>query len=294
MEADRAVLLLGDSFMAALQVEYEQSFAGLMERGLREALAAPVAVDNAAVVAWDSPHYLITARRLLSERRYDAAIVAVYLGNDIVPRRIDAYAPRTMTERARFRLPRNLSRGELVESIARPLNDDLERRSHLFVLLKNELEVVRMRLGLSARYIPWGVQVENGRNQAWDVTADILSEIEKVGTEHGTPVVFVLLPSNYQVDLQVLEYHARAMGYALDRLDAYQPNRLLGGRLEDRGLHVIDALPAFRAAHREGIQLYGKADPHFAPEGHRVLWEMMKEEVFRLMRPTTSIPEDNP
>src|SRR5436309_14376811 len=39
----KRVLLLGDSFMEAMQVEYEQSTAGLLEAGLERRLGAPVA-----------------------------------------------------------------------------------------------------------------------------------------------------------------------------------------------------------------------------------------------------------
>lgn len=291
VESHRAVLLLGDSFMAALQVEYEQSFAGLMERGLRDALTAPIAIHNAAVVSWDAPHYLIAARRLVPEESYELVIIAVYLGNDIVPRRVSAYRPRPLTHLRRFRFPRNLTHEEMVESIARPTNDILERRSHLFVLLKKKLEVTRMRLGLSARYIPWGIQLTNAQSEAWDVTADILADIAELGNTHQVPILFILIPSHYQVDLQTLEDHARAMGYDPDRLDPLQPNRLLRGRLEDRGLRIFDALPAFQAAHEEGTPLYGKRDPHFAPAGHRVLWEAVKEDVVRLLRWTPQGPD---
>jgi len=63
VEGKRHVLLLGDSFMEALQVEYEQSVAGLLEARLTSRLGEPVAVRNGGVGGWDPPQYLMEARR---------------------------------------------------------------------------------------------------------------------------------------------------------------------------------------------------------------------------------------
>ena len=49
VEGKKRILLLGDSFMEAFQVEYEQSFAGLLEARLGATLGETVAVRNAGV-----------------------------------------------------------------------------------------------------------------------------------------------------------------------------------------------------------------------------------------------------
>ena len=59
------ILVLGDSFMEALQVEYEESLAGWIERESVSTFGAETAVRNAAVGGWDPPQYLIRARQLL-------------------------------------------------------------------------------------------------------------------------------------------------------------------------------------------------------------------------------------
>src|SRR5437879_3707351 len=63
VEGKRHVLLLGDSFMEALQVEYEQSVAGLLEARLTSRLGEPVAVRNGGVGGWDPPQYLMAPPR---------------------------------------------------------------------------------------------------------------------------------------------------------------------------------------------------------------------------------------
>jgi hypothetical protein len=48
-DADQTVLLLGDSFMEALQVDYEQSLPGLLDVRLSSGLHGTIAVRNAGV-----------------------------------------------------------------------------------------------------------------------------------------------------------------------------------------------------------------------------------------------------
>lgn len=278
-EGDLEVLLLGDSYMAALQVDYAQSFAGLLEAGLPETLGRSVVVRNAAVGAWDAAHYRIRARQLLDRREYDLVLVAVYLGNDLVEERAEAFEPRRPSERRTLRLPSRLAAEEMVDAVAHPVNDWLEVRSHLFVLAKNAMQSVLMRLGLTARYIPTELRLDHAGSPAWDVTADILSELHRDIRARGIPALFVLIPSHYQVEPDRLREHARALGIDPARLDAEQPNRLLGERLRRRGIPVVDLLPVFREAAEGGAELYGRIDPHFSPEGHRAMWRETREKV---------------
>ena len=278
-KGEHSILILGDSFMAALQVDYEQSLPGLMEEGLKEALGRPVAVHNSAVTGWDPPHYLLKARRMLQETSFDLVLVAVYLGNDIVPGRIDTYEPRSPTEFATLRLPTELSWSEFTEAFARPVNDHLKTRSHLFLFLKNNLELLLIRLDLTERYMPWGVQQENRDAEAWGVTANILADVASHGEKEGTPTLFVLIPSEHQVNPRALRQHAQAMGYDPDTLDPEQPSRIMTEEMQDRGLWSLDVLPALRAAHDDGRQVYGSVDPHFTPAGHEIVWEAIRADV---------------
>lgn len=285
VDAQRRVLLLGDSFMEALQVEYEQSLAGLMEHDLARILGEPVAVRNAGVGAWDVSHYLLEARRRLAAEDFDLVVVAVYLGNDLVSEAHERFEPREVEERHAFRMPRSLSRDELISAVARPLNDWLEVRSHLAILTKNTLRGVLMGMGLTARYIPGEIMVERRDAPDWSISAGILAEIDALARDRDTPALFVLIPSVYQVDPGLLREHARALGVDPATLDPDQPNRQLGDRMREEGLTVIDLLPELRAAHEQGARLYGTIDPHFAPEGHRVTWEGLSAAVLPFFRP---------
>lgn len=276
VDGQKRILLLGDSFMEALQVEYEQSLAGLLEARLPRLLNAPVAVRNTGVGSWDPPQYLLAARRMLVRERFDLVLVAVYLANDVVPRRIDHFPPRAPVQVHRLRLPRGLSYGEFINAVLYPINDFLEVRSHLFILLKTQLNAVLTRFGLTAEEFPVDLLRREAGSPRWAVTAEILRDIRDVARTHGVPALFVLIPAPYQVD--VVEFQRALRGFRIDpaEVDLDQPNRLLTATMQVHQLDVFDALPEFRRAQRAGQRLYGKVDRHFGPAGHALLERLIE------------------
>lgn len=81
---DKHLLLIGDSFMAALQVSYEQSLAGLLEEEAPELVGQSVAVWNAGVSGWGLSEYLYRVTSLVANQRFDLVVVGVFVGNDAV------------------------------------------------------------------------------------------------------------------------------------------------------------------------------------------------------------------
>lgn len=287
-KAATEVLLLGDSFMEALQVEHEETTAYLLERTLSRLLARPVGVRNAGVVGWDPNQYLLRARQLLEQNRFALVVVAIFVGNDAVSERVDYMRPRAPVRRAQFRFPRSLSRADVVDALFAPVNDGLEVRSHLYTLLKHQLSVLRMRLGLTAQYFPVEYLASEVNSPRWRVTADLSRDLAGLAAQHGAPTLFVLIPYHFQVYEQAFYEYVRGFGIAVETVDIDQPSRRLYQELAARGLEVIDALPSFRAAARAGTQLFGSVDTHLSPAGHAQLAELVGPRAARLLSPTPS------
>ena len=288
VEGKRRILLLGDSFMEALQAEYEQSLAGLLGDRLSSRLDEPVAISNTGVGGWDPPQYLLEARRLLGRQRFDLVIVAVYLGNDVVSRRIERYPPRPPAGGAdhRLRLPHRLSYRELVDAVLYPINDFLKARSELFNFLKERAATLRMRLGLTADYFPEDLLRREESSPRWSVTAQICRDIRDLARAHGASTMFVLIPDSFQVDTAA--FYRALKGFKIDpaAVDLEQPERLLDSAMRAYHLDVLDVLPAFRRAERSGTRLYGAVDSHLSPQGHEVLEQLIEPIVMaRLSAP---------
>jgi hypothetical protein len=270
--------------MAAAQVEYESSLAGLLESRLPKQLGVPIAVRNAAVAAWDPPQYYYQARRMLDKGHYDLLLVSIFVGNDINARPLAPLTPRPMAVMHRLRWPRHLTKGELIDAILYPINDHLTESSHLFVLLKKKAQLLLMRAGLTALYFPDDFLKREATSPRWQMTADICAQIAELGRKHHVPVLFFLVPTDFQVNAETFANYVRGFHIDPSTVDIEQPNRLFGAELRKRGLSVLDALPALRRARAEGRHLYGKVDPHFAAAGHDVLEQLIEPSVIALMQ----------
>jgi len=279
----RHVLLIGDSFMAAMQVEYEQSLAGLLDASL-ETLRVPASIDNAGVAGWDPPQYLIQLRRSLENRRYDAVVASIYVGNDVAarfPRRIPPLQPEEVHA---FRWPRSARRSEVVDAWLYPVNDFLKRRSHLYILAKKQLRAVRMRTGLTAELLPREIlRKDSTGGAAADTTILILKEMAGIAQAHHVPIRFFLIPSSYQVDSAELNTVLRGFKIEPSEVDVNQPNRLLGSRLAAAGLQFTDVTDALRAARQSGERMNGAVDAHLSPEGHKVFAAVVLPQIMALL-----------
>lgn len=282
-DAASQVLLMGDSFVEALQVEYEQSFGHLLERGLADSIGRSVVVRNAGIGGWSPNHYLLRTRALVQRDSFALVVVAVFVGNDAISRRVDHMPPRTPVERHRFRFPRALSGAEFRDALLAPINDGLEVRSHLYILFKNQLSTLRMRLGLTADYLPEVYRKDEAGADRWRLTAEVSRDLAAAAAARGVPTLFVLVPERFQVYDDEFRRYLAGFGVDSSLVDVDQPSRLLREAFEAEGLRVIDALPAFRAA-SDGERLYGTVDQHFSPRGHRVLADLLLREALPMVR----------
>ena len=287
--ANDRILLIGDSFMAAAQVEYDSSLAGLLQSRLPARLGKSVEVQNAAVTAWDPPQYYYRARRMLEHRHYDLVLVSIFLGNDINPRGLAPLKPRAEAEIHSFHWPRSLSKRELINAVFYPINDHLTEDSELFVLLKKKAQLLLMRAGLTALYFPDDFLKSEAKSPRWEMTADICAQIADLAKKQNVPVLFFLVPTDFQVNQNTFRQYVQGFHIDPSTVDIDQPNRLFGSALKERGLTFIDALPAFRAI-RNRRPLYGSVDPHFSAAGHDALERLIEPSVVGYMQSATSRP----
>jgi hypothetical protein len=281
VEGQRRILLLGDSFMEALQVDYEQTLAGLLETRLGTRVGQTVAVRNTAVGGWDPPQYLMEARREIGREPFDLVLVSVYLGNDVVSRRVERYPPGPPVDVPfhRLRLPRHLTYAELVDAVLYPINDILKARSQLYILVKKQASTLRMRVGLTADYFPVELLRREADSPRWGVTAQICRDIRDLARAHDVPTLFMLIPAPFQADTAA--FYRALKGFTIDSsaVDLDQPERLLASAMRAYGLDLVDVLAEFRQAERSGRRLYGTVDPHLSPAGHDLLERLVEPVV---------------
>ena len=276
--AGKRILLLGDSFATALQVDYEQTFAALLEQRLSEQIEGGVAIANTGVGGWGPNHYHIKLKQELAAPKHDwdMAAVFLFLGNDVEDKRVESFAPRPSSVK-KFGWPRRLSMKELKAKILYPINNALETRSHLFSLVKDKGKFLLMRLGLSAHYFPKVLLLEQKEGEAWELTAELCSEMQATASAHGVPITFFLIPGVYMVDPAIATAYAEALDIPSDAYNIEQPSAIMTRLLNERGLPVVDLTPQFIAAKEKA--LFGTVDTHLSPDGHEVVAEGAEQVV---------------
>ncbi len=269
-DAEIRILSLGDSFTEAIQVDDDKTATELIARTLEEKYNKTVYVCNTGVGDWDPNQYLIQARiELNSGKKYNLGIVFFYLGNDIVSEKKDHFPRR----QSRLRKFKNI--GSFLAYPLYPINDFLQSRSHLFILLKNGLRNLRIKLGLSPYPIADAFFTNKYNDKMWNITGEICSEINAEFQKHNIPVFFVLIPTNYQVDTTIFNKFLKLFNISSTQINLEQPNTLMAKELSKRRIEYIDILNNLRAKHNEGIQLYGEIDPHFNENGLKYMAELI-------------------
>jgi hypothetical protein len=289
----KRILVLGDSFVVAMQVEYEDSTVGILESDLSGTLGYPVSVANMGSAAFNVNHYHIREKRELAEGSYDLVVVLLYAGNDFVSRRVDSYEAFSTTTTSTLRLPRSLSRDELVDAVFYPVNDFLETSSHLYVLLKDRASTLLAKVGLSERYFPQELLRSEADSPVWETTASILADIQADAARHQTPVLFALLPSVYQIDSAYLDWAYQAFGVTPNQVDVEQPGKLLAAALRPYTITLLDTFIPLREAYERGnTELFGDVDTHLSPEGHQVVADFLEPYIIKALTSQSEPPNN--
>lgn len=280
---DRRILAVGDSFIEGLMVDSEETMPKVLERLLNESGSLSVEVVNTGTAGWGPAQYLLQIQEELPRRDYDLGIVFLYPGNDFRPPAELRVAD--LGERHGFEMPRELSWEEIVRAWLFPINDFLEERSHLFVLLKNRLESLRARLGLTNFYLPRIHRTDLDLGDQFDHGFEMIQTMAATFDEHGVPVVFVLVPADYQVYERRVRDYAESYGIGREILDMRIPSRELAKRFLTRpDLTLVDLLDPLRAAADGEADLYGRIDKHLSAAGHRAAAEILLTRIAPTLR----------
>jgi len=278
-EHAKAILMIGDSFLEALQVESEFTIPQLVARSLRKKTGLSVRVDNAGVGSWNPNHYYVMAQEALKKRKYDSGVVFITIHNDIVDVETETFQPRDPSARHGFKTPQNLSWPAMIDAFLYPANDLLETRSHLFVLFKTISRVQLAKLRLTADRFPPIFDKKEENSPRWRITSHICEKIRNQFAAYGTPVFFVFLPSVYQVQKDMFEEYIRSFSIPAESVDLELPNKILKREFEKRGLVCADPLGSMREKALKGIKMYGLIDRHFSKAGHEAVAEFIQPVV---------------
>jgi hypothetical protein len=310
----RRVVLLGDSFIEALQVPFEQSVTPKLEQAVARQ-AGPVEVINLGVSGSGTARQYLTLREYGLRYKPDLVLL-FFVGNDVsdnsqrlhgkpfVPYPVpgpDGHLARDDAGRPRFTpfadQPSRLG----------PVADLLRAHSKSYRVVREAIDTAPSlngflyRLGLVSTP-PEQVNRPSPTNfgfheiyrrppapvwaEAWTLTEDLLAATRDLAESSGARFGVVLVPSSWEVYPEHWEAILREVPAMRDvPLDLEQPSRRLNAFLTAHGIPHLSLLPDFRARAADQPPLYIAGDAHWTAAGHRLAAESLGARVSQLLAP---------
>jgi len=265
------VLLLGDSFMEALQVPFDSSFPALLERGLSERTGKRVEVVSAGVSGWGTDDELRYLTQYGLQYQPDLVLVAMTLHNDIS----DNLRQQWHTVRG----------GVLVDQVVPPMSPVRYKIVQLKALLATHFELYqlwrRVRHGGEIRQI--GSQLKShvvqlfreptppAIEQGFDLTGHMLVAIrDTTASIHGR-LAIVMLPIVYELSDSLFNGFVHAAGLPVQEMRNGKPQQVMTRMADSLGIETIDLLPSFRDWVADSTApLYLAWDGHWNDAGHHL------------------------
>jgi hypothetical protein len=290
------ILLMGDSFMEAVQLDWEQTLAALLDERLNAApeTVTRIEVINASVSGWGTDDQRTYYLRYGREFDPDLVLIGMTLHNDLfdnLAMRFSVVDDGRLIDRPREEIPGPLW-------IRMKIQEWLASHSHLYRLISGTLHAEAVRAGgqqlrhdLSelVRATP-SPKVQRG----WAMTLGLLDRFDEEVHDDGGELAVFLIPLLVQIDADVLRGYLEEMELEPSQLDLDGPQRTMREWGRERGVAVFDLLPEFREASKHET-LYLEADGHWNERGHELGARLVARDLIAAgLVPTTPAPGAHP
>jgi lysophospholipase L1-like esterase len=286
------VLVLGDSFMEAYSVRFEDALPARLERLIGTA-ERRVEVINLGVGGYGTLQEYLVFNAVGRGYQPDVVVLAMFLGNDLIDnsQELTSLLSRSgLKVNARpFLDPRVSEPGWVVTQVdyegalkryekhrrraAEPLNR-LLRHSALLQTGRRALELVPLSWWTgshSKKGVSWLLanfclhyrEEPPEFKRSWDVTRRILARLNRDVRGAGARLLVMSVPGDHEVEENRVENDNYA---CVKETFSY---RRLGKLLDELDIDYLDLLPAFRDARRQTrVELFRRSDGHWNPQGH--------------------------
>jgi hypothetical protein len=272
------ILVLGDSFMEALQVAFDESLPSRLEASLAER-GGPVEVINGSTSGWGTDDEVTYLERYGIQFEPDLVLVALTVHNDVSDNLVFEHhelrdgriVPRPPVETAA--LDWALVRGR----------DWVAGQSHLYNVYRR-LKAIRQGQAeaddLDAHVASLIRRESDERtNTGWEVTRKLLDRMRDVAHAGDAQTAVFVIPLAIQLADAPLERFLADRGISADAIELDRPQRVVAEWGARTGVAVIDLLADFRAATQSGDELYIPLDGHWNRDGHALAAEVVAREL---------------
>ncbi len=257
------VLMLGDSFTMALQVNNEETFSSIVQK------QTGMNVLNFGVLGYNPYHYLVLLNRTLEKFNTKFVIVNFYISNDFVLPAVDP-GKGCQTIAANGYLVANKT------SLFFSARMWLHHNSHAFNFLLEILNrsdwlkmmFYKIEIAATPPDAPEALLFDDGEEQ-YNNTFAVLDEINKITKAHNATLVLAAIPASYHIDEK--QWNAFWQRYGSSVPDREKPYKKFAEFAASRNITLID----MRAVLQK--EYFGKRDNHYNAKGHKVHAEKLAE-----------------
>ena len=282
--AARRVVVLGDSFAAALSVAFDDTFPQVCERHLGRLSPGSWEVLNFGVAGFG------TAQELLAYREYgrrfhpEVVVLCFFSGNDVS----DNSSELSSNPRVYFRLG---AKGRLEREpearLRRSTSSWLNLHSRFYLWQKAQThkleQLVKAKVVVNPVNRVFAVSDDPKLERAWAITRRLVDQLHDEATQDGARLLAVYVPFSDEVNPDWWQETLAHSPPLRDRpWDLEKPERLFAAHCRERGIELLSPRAAFLAeVARGGERLYFKHG-HLNERGHRLLGETIAEKIVEL------------
>jgi lysophospholipase L1-like esterase len=279
------ILVLGDSFVEAVQVDASKTVAARLEASLQQHSSRPVEVINAGVAGYGTGQEMLLLDQEGVRYQPNVIVLVVFLGNDIGD---NSYRPDPARSEQTTRPTFELDSERMIRVVpGAPPESGTSVRQVLrsCCLLYNVFETgVLMKLSqvpvrdqpefeVGGRYLVrslYETKPDPEMSRAWRITERLLGMMRDRASSEGAPFVVVGAPDWLALDEVAWQERMGESRAASGRYAPDVPNRMLGEIAGRVGAPYVDLWPIL--AHPSTSQpLYFPIDTHWTPAGHAVV-----------------------
>lgn len=276
---EKRIVILGDSLVFSVQVDFQQTFAKHLERRLQAGDPSHQwRVINAGVQGYGPIDEWLFYRGVVSGFDPDLVLIVVFAGNDAT----DAHDKAA-----------SLTTGRAVAADGGPnvVGTRLRRLVRSSMVLQNarmRWTVLKSRFQGPKTERPLTSYLTETTPEVIDGLAASRRAFEMIAADaaaHHARTALVLMPARFQTDdadYGRLRDIVAASGYTLDRNAATERFR---AALTPLALPMLDLLPLL-SAEPNRVELFFQRNVHLTPRGHRVVGDALAPFVFDIMRST--------
>lgn len=277
------ILLLGDSFMEALQVPFEESLPYLVEQELQKRTGKKIELINAGVGGWGTDDELRYLTSYGLAYQPDLIVVVMTLHNDLNDNlrlewhRMDGDSLVTLQ-----RAPMSFVDYHMTEFKAY-----LSTRFQLYQLwrrVRHGSEIRRTAQQLRSHVVQLFEEPTPPRiTQGLKLTRLLLQQINDSATARGAHLAIVLLPIHFQLSDSGFSTALKAESLSTAGLHIDQPQRMITAVADSLNIPVVDLLPSFQKwAADTNAPLFLGWDGHWNADGHRLAAGATTEGLIRV------------